>query len=321
MSRTIVGVLRGGTGNEYDLSLKTGSAILNALPDDDFNTRDILIDKKGVWYSRGIPMDPIRALAQVDVVVNGLHGGVGEDGSVARMLRRAGVPFTGSDAMPSAASFNKIRARDHFQHAGLLIPQGVGFTISDGDTASMARHVFSKFGPPYMVKPAQDGASAGLRLAYTVIDLPKALADVLDVYGSALVEEFIIGKEATVGVIEHFRDQELYALPPAHVVYPEDIEHVHFDHYQNGSLRYLAPSDFSFSEKDALVEAAKTAHRALGLSHFSRADLIMTNRGPYLLEVNSLPGLYDGAALPVMLDSVGSSVPEFIKHSLALSRL
>ena len=71
MSRTIVGVLRGGTSREYNLSLKTGGAILSALPENKYDTRDILVDKKGVWHSRGIPMEAPRALAQIDIVING----------------------------------------------------------------------------------------------------------------------------------------------------------------------------------------------------------------------------------------------------------
>ena len=96
MSRTVVGVLRGGTSNEYDLSLKTGAAMMAALPEDQYDTRDILIDKHGMWHSRGVPLDAPRALSQVDVVLNGLHGGIGEDGTVGRVLERAGVPYAGS---------------------------------------------------------------------------------------------------------------------------------------------------------------------------------------------------------------------------------
>ena len=92
----MVGVLRGGTSSEYDLSLKTGAAMIAALPEDRFAVRDIFIDRAGVWHVRGIPIAPMRALSQVDVVLNGLHGGVGEDGSVGRVLEHSGVPYAGS---------------------------------------------------------------------------------------------------------------------------------------------------------------------------------------------------------------------------------
>lgn len=321
MARTVVGVLRGGTSNEYDLSLKTGAAMLNALPEDTYDTRDILIDKRGLWHARGMPVEPARALSQVDVVLNALHGGVGEDGTVARVLERAGVPYAGSRPLASALSLNKLRAREEFQKAGLLMPRGITFTTSLGfTTGEMAQLVFADFGPPYLVKPGKEGASIGVRLALTIIELPDVLGDVLDEFGSAIVEEFLMGEEGTVGIIEDFRGEELYALPPAKVIYPQEAPFLHFDHHTAGEITHMVPSDFSDIEKRALMEAARAAHRVLGLAHFSRADFIVTRRGPHLLEVNALPGLYEGAAMPKKLESIGSSVREFLEHAMHLAR-
>lgn len=295
--------------------------MLHALPEDTYDVRDILIDKRGVWHSRGMPIAPARALQQVDIVLNGLHGGVGEDGAVTRLLERTGVPYAGSRPMPSALSLNKVRAREVLQKAGVMMPQALAFSLSnDLDTGEMAQLVFSQFGPPYLVKPAGEGASTGIRLVFTIIELPDAIGDVLDAYGAALIEEYLMGEEATVGVIEDFRDEELYALPPARVILPDDAPFLHFDHHASGELRHMAPSDFSDLEKKALADAARAAHRALGLSHFSRADFIVTNRGPHLLEVNALPGLYEGSALPQKLESVGSSVKQFLEHAIHLAR-
>src|SRR3989338_2322 len=119
MSRTSVGILRGGTSKEYELSLKTGASIMAALPEDRYETRDILIDKQGLWPWRGPPATPARALSQVDVVLNALHGGVGEDGTVLRMLERAGVPYAGSRALSSGLSLNKIRPPQVLQEPGI----------------------------------------------------------------------------------------------------------------------------------------------------------------------------------------------------------
>lgn len=321
MARTIVGILRGGTSSEYDLSLKTGAAILNALPEDLYDTRDILIDKRGLWYSRGVPVDPARALQQIDVVLNGLHGGVGEDGTVQRILDQSGIPYVGSSALASALSLNKIRAAEVLKHAGIVMPQSVPFSVQhDVDTGTMSRIVFAQFGPPYIIKPAFEGASHGIVIAASVVELPHLLADVLEQFGSTLVEEYLRGEDATVGIIEDFRGEEVYALPPVHIILPEGSPFLHFEHHHRGGHQHLVPSDFSNREKEALIEAAKHAHRALGLSHFSRADFIVTKRGPYLLEVNSLPGLHEHASFPHMLESVGSSVRDFLSHAVGLAR-
>lgn len=321
MTRTSVGILRGGTSGEYALSLKTGAMMLSSLPEDKYDTRDIFIDKSGMWYLRGIPTDPARVLAQIDVVLNALHGGIGEDGTVQRILERMGVAYAGSSAHASNLSLNKIRAREAFRKEDIQTPRSVSFTLdNDMNTRDMAQEVFSQFGPPYIVKPPSDGAGRGVRFVAMIVELSEQIADVLDEFGGALVEEFVDGEESTVGVIENFRGDELYVLPPAHIEVPEGHRHIVYDHHEEGLLRHNVPSNFSHSEKQALAEIARAAHRALGLSHFSRADIILSSRGPYLLEVNAYPGLYQGAAFPPMLESVGSSTREFLEHAIALAR-
>lgn len=283
--------------------------------------RDILIDKRGVWHSRGIPMSPMRALAQVDVVLNGLHGGVGEDGTVARLLDKAGVPYAGSRPFQSALSLNKIRAREILQHAGIRMPRGAWFSLNDdANTAEMARLAFSRFPPPYIIKPPFEGASYGITVARHLVDLPDAIGDALDRYGAVLVEEYIRGREATVGLIENFRREQLYALPPARIILPQGWRMVHSSHHEEASLHHFVPSDFNDEQKKYLMDTARTAHLTLGLNHFSRADFIVTPRATYLLEINALPGLYEGAAFPKMLDAVGVSMGDFLDHAIQLAR-
>ncbi len=321
MTRTVVGVLRGGTSSEYGLSLKTGTAMLDALPEDQYDVRDLYMDKSGLWHHRGSPMAPARALRQIDVVINALHGGVGEDGTVARVLKQSGVPFTGADSHGLANSYNKIHARRLLKDAGVMMPRAVAFSVHTPMTSGdMARRVFDLLGPPYVVKPANEGASSGLMIASSIVDLPTVLADVLDAHGAALVEEFVIGTEATVGVIQDFRGERLYALPPARIELPDGSPHITHQHHHNAELQYFVPSDFSDAEKVALIDASRKAHAALGLAHFSRSDLILTPRGPYLLETNALPGLYSGAALPHMLAAVGATPRHFVEHALQLAR-
>jgi D-alanine-D-alanine ligase len=321
MARTSVGVLRGGTSSEYELSLKSGAAMLAALPDDRFDARDIFIDKRGFWHVRGMPADAARALSQVDVVLNALHGGVGEDGTVQRILDRAGVPYAGARPQAAALSLNKIRAREILQKAGVRMPRAVSFSLqNDLNTADMARIVFEQFGPPYVVKPASEGAGSGIVIAPTLLELPDALGDALDAFGASLVEEFIRGHDVSVGIIENFRGEELYALPPAHLIAPEGSRFIDPSAHHEGSITHVVPSNFSRTEKQALADAARSAHCALGLSHFSRADLMLTPRAVYLLEVNAIPGLYPGASFPPMLESVGSSVREFLEHAIHLAR-
>ncbi len=320
MARITVGILRGGTSSEYDLSLKTGAAMLAALPEDRFEMRDVFIDKKGYWHLRGIPVEPARALSQVDVVLSALHGGIGEDGTVQRLLHTLGVPYAGARALPANLALHKIRARDVLLEAGIRMPEAVSFSIQDDmNTAEMARAAFARFGPPYVVKPPSEGASTGIRIAHNINQLPDTVGDVIDAYGAALVEQYIRGHDATVGVVEQFRGQDFYALPPAHVIAPQGSHIIERAHYDD-MLQYRVPSDFTDEQKNALIDTAIRAHQALGLSHFSRADFVVGVNGPYLLEVNATPKLHKGSALPHMLESVGSSVREFLEHLIHLAK-
>ncbi len=327
----IVGVLRGGTSSEYNLSLKTGAAMMAALPEDRYEVRDIFIDKSGMWHVRGTPSTPVRAFSQIDVALNGLHGGVGEDGTVHRILQRAGVPYAGSSGLASGIALNKIRAREILQRAGIRMPRAISFSLSNRlNTAEMTQMTFDQFGPPYVVKPPSEGASHGIVIAQTLHDLPDALGDVLDQFGMALVEEFIRGRQASVGVIEKFRREQLYALPPALVILPEGARILERGHHEEGGVSHLVPSDFTYQEKRTLMDMARAAHRALDLAHFSRSDLIVAppssakalegKSRTYLLEINATPGLYPGASFPMMLESVGSSVGDFLEHAIKLAR-
>lgn len=315
----IVGVLRGGTSGEYNLSLKTGATMLSALPEDRYDVRDILIDRSGMWHLRGQPTTPARALAQLDVVLNALHGGIGEDGTVQRILERAGIPYAGSRALQSGIALNKIRAREMLQAAGVRMPRAISFSHQNAmPTGDMASLVFSQFGPPYLVKPPAEGASRGIRIAATIIELPDAIGDVLEQHGAALVEEFIRGDEASVGIIHDFRNEPLYVLPPAHVA--KDSHVIPTEWHDAGTLKHAVPSPFTHAQKLSLADVARAAHKALGLLHFSRADIIVAPHGIYVLEVNTTPGLYPGATFPSMLDAVGSSVTEFLEHAIRLAR-
>ncbi|MBI2610363.1 ATP-grasp domain-containing protein [Candidatus Kaiserbacteria bacterium] len=320
MARTIVGVLRGGTSSEYPLSLKTGAAIVAALPQERYETRDILIDKRGVWHLRGMPSTPAHALRQVDVVLNALHGGIGEDGTVQRILERAGVAYAGSRALPAALSLNKIRAREVFTAASIPMPRAVAFSLHNQmDTREMADAVFSLFGPPYIVKPPSEGSSHGIRYVATIGALPDVVGDVLDEYGSALVEEYVLGEHATIGLIENFRNEQLYALPGAHIDLSEGMRY--FDPNQGDErAQHRVPSTFAHEVKQRIADVARKAHQALSLAHFSDADLVVTRHGVYLLEVNASPTLHEDAVFPKMLEAVGSSLTEFLEHAIVLAR-
>lgn len=320
MTRTVVGVLRGGPSPEYEVSLKTGTALMNALSEDRYDVRDVFIDRSGAWHLHGRASEPPRVLSQVDVVVNGLHGVYGEDGQVQRVLERSGVPFTGARSSVAALTMHKGRTRDALKNLGILMPRGMAFTPRDaGNSTQLARQVFQQFGPPYVVKPIASGSSVGVVIVTTLNALPDALETALEAYGAVLVEEQIFGREATVGIVDRFREQDHYSLPAVEII-PKGHTFFDYEAKYGGVCDELCPSTFGQAEKQQLEDAARLAHQSLGLSHYSRSDFIVHPSGRvYFLEINALPGLTEQSLLPKALVAVGSSLPEFAEHLVRLA--
>ena len=318
-----VGVLRGGPGCEYEVSLRTGQAVLKHLSAAKYAARDVLIDKTGQWHLSGLPITPMRAAQQVDIFFNALHGEFGEDGQVQSLLEELNVPYTGSGVAPSILGMNKPQAMEIFRRAGLRVPPGLTVGLSaDAPVAPIAAEVFRKISPPWIVKPADRGSSVGVFFARTVPALAAALAAAQPYSKTFLVEHCLRGREATCGVVDGFRGRDFYPLPPIEIRRPAGTAVWTYDDKYNGQTAEICPGNFSAAIKKQIEDFAVAAHRALGLRHYSRSDFIITSYGIYILETNSLPGLTAESLLPKALASVGCPYPDFLDHviQLALNR-
>lgn len=310
-----IGVLRGGPSPEYDVSLQTGANVLQALSET-HRPLDIFISRDGIWHMRGVPRPVEKILPQVDVVVNALHGRYGEDGTVQKILEHHGVPFTGSKSFASAVGMNKILSKEIFARHGLQTPQHVIFKRSD-DLKEKSVEIFKTFLMPVVVKPASAGSSVGISLARTPEEIAEAIVTAIKHSPSVLVEEFVAGREATCGVIDDFRGQEHYALPPVEI----RPRNKFFDYGAKyaGESEEIVPSNFLAGEKKQIEHLAIAAHEALGLRHYSRSDFIVSPRGIFILESNTLPGLTEESLLPKSLSAVGATMPHFLHHIISLA--
>lgn len=339
MSHIRVGVLRGGPSNEYDVSLQTGAEILRHLQSDKqhiYHTSDIFVDKNGMWHLHGRPRSVADIVPQFDVIVNAMHGGYGEDGRVQRELERHNIPFTGSKSFESAVGMNKDLTKKIYKQHGIKTPYYMVVAEpkpgSPHQTVhSLTKSIFSKFPLPVVVKPVASGSSVGVRLATSFTELESALIDVFKISNTAIVEEYIKGTEASVGVVESFRDQDIYSLPPIEIqpyfydrvagvksVRPginlgRVVKSPLFDYESN-------PGNFSEKDKRELEELARKAHQILNLRHYSRSDFIIhPGRGIYILETNSLPGLTSESLMPKALTAVGVPLADFLDHIIQLA--
>ncbi len=318
MIGTVVGVLRGGPSSEHDVSLKTGHSIIQNLPAETYTVRDIYIDKSGVWNERGKAIAPEQVLRSVDVVVVGLHGTYGEDGEVQKLLERFGVPYTGSDSFGSYIAMHKVLAKEKAREMGILTPR-YAFVERGQDVGAIVGEIVRNFHPPVVVKPVASGSSVGVSLVSGYAPLVETITQLLETSPGVLIEERIIGTEATVGVLENMRDEELYALPPVEIVPPESADFFDYEVKYNGSTTEICPGRFDKKTTQELQKAAQVMHIALGLRHYSRSDFIVSKNGIYYLETNTLPGLTEQSLFPQMVGAVGMSFPDFLTHLIGLA--
>ncbi|HEY0908058.1 MAG TPA: D-alanine--D-alanine ligase [Candidatus Paceibacterota bacterium] len=316
-----VAVLRGGPSSEYEVSLKTGDTVLKNLPPK-YEGIDIFISKDGVWHVHGIEKKPADALKHADVAFVALHGQFGEDGKVQRILEHLGIPFTGSQSLPSAIAMNKHLTKGGLKRLMGKVKMAAHKIFTREDVAAKGAHaIFREIPHPSIVKPLSAGSSVGVTVVRDFFTLEKAIAAALEHSDSIIIEEFIEGREATCGVLDHFRGEKQYALLPVEIV-PHSASPF-FDYqakYGGGSLE-ICPGNFDEATKRALQEASQAVHAELGLRHYSRSDFIVhPKRGVYFLEVNTLPGLTTESLLPKSINAVGSSMSEFLDHVITLAR-
>jgi D-alanine-D-alanine ligase len=310
MQKYRIAILRGGPSDEHEVSLNSGSHIIDILTSN-HTVVDIVIDKNVGWYFQGSPVLPAHILKSVDVVINALHGTYGEDGKVQQILDHIGVPYTGSRALASALGMHKWRAKEIFKLAGIKTPHAKKVS-NDIDVSEQALQIFKTFSLPVIIKPISSGSSVGVSVARDLQSLEQALVSVFSYCDTALVEEYIKGKEATCVVAENFRGEKYYAFPPIEIMKHTDVA---FDNEMkySGKIEERCPGNFTENEKKIIMQSAIIAHTAIGARHYSRSDFIVhPTRGIYILEINTLPGLTETSLLPKALNAVGSNMKDFL---------
>ncbi|MEK7568011.1 MAG: D-alanine--D-alanine ligase [Patescibacteria group bacterium] len=322
MLKTRVAVLRGGPSSEYEISLQTGKTVLDNLPEEHYTPYDIFIDRSGIWHRSGLPKEPIEALKDMDVVFNALHGTYGEDGKLQTILDQIAMPYTGSGALSSALGMNKVLAKKHFLQNGIKTPHYKLLSIENALPENLVE-IFRTFPHPAVVKPYNSGSSLGVSVVNNFAELQNALAKAFEYANKVLIEEYIAGREGTIGIIENFRNKEYYPLLPIEISRQNNSVFGYDTKYNEGGVSEISPAKFTKEELEKIEKAVIEAHKAIHAKHYSRVDFILSpRRGVYILEVNTLPGLTKESLMPKSLDSIGVKISDFLHHlvSLALKR-
>ncbi len=320
-----IGVIRGGPGEDYDTSLLSGAHVLEVL-NETHRPIDIFISKDGTWHMQGVEKSPEKILKNVDVVWNGLHGEFGEDGRIQEILNHSGVKYTGSEKYPSAIAMNRWLTKEHLKQIGVKTPTYALVRQTD-ELKEKAKEIFGSIPSPLIVKPVKGSSALKIKLASTYLELYNALYDVLSEVSDALVEEYVTGKKASAGVIDNFRNNKIYSLPPVEVRYggekskkAEDGDIFDLHSKFKGESEEICPGNFTEKEKRELEALASAVHSHLGLRHYSRSDFIVSpKRGVYFIEVSTLPSMTKKSIMPLAIKSVGASIKDFVHHVLLLA--
>jgi D-alanine--D-alanine ligase len=279
MSKVRVAVVMGGTSAEREVSIETGRCVMNALGNLGHSAQSLDFDARFV--------DALREI-RPDVVFNALHGTGGEDGTIQGVLEWLGVPYTGSDLTSCAIAMDKHLAKKLLAAEGLPTPAWDTFDLSGGTLPLLP----GSLNLPLVVKPRASGSSAGVSIVRTHEEWTRAMIDLAARTTQILAEEYIGGREFSVGVLGE------EALPIVEVVAGDEF-YSYDAKYKPGGSRHLVPAPIDDDLTARLQMLALSTHRLFGLRDYSRTDIMLTKEGrPYILEINALPGLTPLSLLP-----------------------
>lgn len=316
MSKIRVGVLRGGVGSEYDISLKTGARVMENLPWKDYLPFDIFVDRAGGWHYQGLSKTPEEISKLVDVVWNGLHGAYGEDGKVQEILETHNIPYTGSSSEVSSITIDKMLTKGLAKKYGLKVPHHQIITREEYINTNPFK-LFQRILVPVIIKPVSGSFSFGTSFAGTVEELWSGVGNALGYSDVVLLEQYIKGREVVSGVVEDFRNESSYALIPVEVVKENEI--LSHEERIGGTHESICPARLSKEESEAIREAVTGINKSLGLRHYATADFIVTPKGIYFIEIDSLPGLTEDSFLSQSLKASGATFPQFLDHVIRLA--
>lgn len=330
-------VLMGGTSSERDVSIATGLRVADGLRQrgHDVETLDTargtltekeekaLLEKGNVVKTQPPSQHELARMAaetlpqmlralpklkEADLVFLGLHGGYGEDGTIQALLDMAGITYTGSGHLASALAMDKDLSKHLFRRAGV---QTANWLMARRDEP--AEELPAKLGLPVVVKPSKQGSTVGLSIVKRREELAPAIADAFEYDDEVMIEQFVAGRELTVGILG---DEALPVgeIIPKHEIYDYECK------YTPGMAEEVFPAQISSDRAREAQDLARRAFQALKLRGYARIDFRMTEDGGlYCLEANTLPGMTQTSLIPQGAAAAGISFPELCERIALLA--
>ena len=292
-----VGVLLGGRSGEREISLLSGNGVLQALLSKG-------VDAHG--FDPGLRNPTELVSEKFDRIFISLHGRYGEDGTIQGLLDLIDLPYTGSGVLASALAIDKIVTKQVWISNGLATPEFEELT-ANSDWNAVVKHL----GLPLIVKPAHEGSSLGLTKVKSVVELPAAYQLAAGLDKKVIAETCIIGDELTCPLVGHGSNAE--ALPVIKIIPPQANYDFH-NKYFSDETQYLCPTGLASEVNERVQALALAAYKALGCRTWGRADVMLDQKTgkPYLLEMNTSPGMTSHSLVPMAAKAAGIEYADLV---------
>lgn len=252
---------------------------------------------------------------KIEVVFNAIHGLYGEDGLMQGALEMLGIPYTGSGVLASAIAMDKTVSKRLFMAAGIPTPRARLYNNRDNRLDLIVQDIRENFGIPVVIKPAAQGSSIGVIIVENAAEIEAAVTEALTYSGHIVVEEFIKGKELTVSILGSDQPK---ALPIIEIV-PQSGKYDYKSKYTKGATEYIVPARLDSKVAEYIQKVALDAYKLLGCRGIGRVDIMFgDNNQPYVLEINTIPGMTATSLVPKAAAAIGISFADLCEQILLM---
>jgi D-alanine-D-alanine ligase len=300
LKKVKIGVLMGGCSTEREISIQSGRAIEAALRRQGWSVVTIDVDRD---------VSEMIRQEKIELAVIALHGRWGEDGRIQGLLEIMGIPYAGSGVLASAIGMNKVMTKHILKYSGIPTPR---FTVLRSSTNTQG--LPEGFNFPVVVKPTSQGSTIGVSIVRESDQISQAYQEAFEYDDEILVEEYIPGHEITAGIL----DGE--TLPLIEII-PKEKFYNYQAKYTKGMADYVVPAPLPYEVSRQVQTLALKAHHVLGCEGYSRVDFRVTSQGdPYILEINTLPGMTETSLLPKAARSAGMDYDSLVVRIVQTTR-
>ncbi len=304
-----IAVLCGGLSNEREVSLRSGKNVFKALIE--LGYKDVTM----IDVDRNIAS--VLSELKIEYAINVLHGRYGEDGCIQGVLEFLNIPYSGCKVKASSICMDKIMTKKVLSTVDIPLIKSVNVT------AKNYKEETKKLNYPIIIKPACEGSSIGMTKVNSEAELDKAMAEALKCDSEILIEEYLVGESATVGVLERVKEDgtiETFATPI--LGFRTKTEWYDYEaKYTKGLTEFILPANFDETLTKKIQDLAILAHKTCACRGVSRVDFLVHNNIPYILEINTNPGMTDTSDLPAQAMEMGINYNELVDIILKTAQM